>query len=401
MTFKKNDKGEIILTDDEFTAFADEIGQKAVDAMVKRYKLDQAPETPPGSPKPGAVGPEKYDPPENETRHAKMRRLEHAVLDIRGGKLRYEDAPKEIKTIAFFRALADGDMATVKALSLTAADGGNLVPKEFGTDLIVAIEEYQAIADCTQHRMTATELDLSTVTTKPIVYQVSEGAQITEAAPKFGRPQLVAKAFAGIVPMSKEIFQDNNVGLYDKLIVLFTEALTAKMSMELFIGSAFTGIFGSATPQTVTLLTNSIKEVTYQKLVDLSVSLSPGQLAKGGKFYMHRTTWGCIQGIVDLNGRPIVENPWDPKNKTLLGFPVVLDEAITSTDAADTAFICFGNLTWVDFGMRQDITAQILREGTIGSINLAEKRSLGLVVDTRWGLVVSLPANLAMLKTKA
>jgi HK97 family phage major capsid protein len=410
MKFTKDANGNLVLTEEQFTAALEEQAQKAVDQLKKDLKLDtvQDPPIPAKIPGDGDDPADKYRPKANESAGEKHARLKAAVLDVRGGTLAVEKAPKEIKTIRFFRAQQLGDEVTVKALSEgSAADGGNLVPTEFSTDLKVAMENYGAINDCDYHELTANELDLRSVTTKPLIYQVDEGAQITEAASKFGKPQLIAKAFAGIQVMSKEVFQDNNVGLYDKLIALFVEGLNARKSKELFVGQSFTGIFGSTTPQITPMSSTNFDDVLYKELVAVATSLSDGQLAGPGgtpKWYMHRTTFGKIGSMVDDQGRPIIVNPWDAKSRMLLGFPVVLDEQITAaTGAAQAAtpLIAFGNLKWVDYGMRQEITSQVLTEGTVNNINLAEKRSLGLVIDTRWGIVVSIPGNIAILKTKA
>ena len=199
------------------------------------------------------------------------------------------------------------------------------------------------------------------------------------------------------------------------MIELFAEQFAARMSYEIFVGSSFTGIFGSSTPVTTTLLSSSIAEVTFKKLVSMAVSLSSGQLGNNGKWYMHRNIFGYVMGLTDDNNRPIVLNPWDPMNRSLLGHPVVLDEAITNaatvsaggvtlaapTDAAATAYIAVGNLKWVALGMRKEITAELYREGTMASVNLAETRQKGIVLDTRWATVVSIPGNLAILKTAA
>lgn len=408
MKFAKNEKGEVVTTEEEIQKTIDEAAQTAVNGLLS--KLAPVPPVAPAS-APDAEIKNLANAPVNEDRHSRQKRVNVAAAHISGGRLAIEDAPKEIKTIRYFRALADGEKSIVTALgrnswekTLTegsAADGGNLVPVEFATDLKVAMETYGAVADCTQHNMTSNELDLRSVTTKPIIYQVNETIAVTQAGTKFGKPVLSAKAFAGLQVMSKELFQDNNVGLYDKLVALFAEGFAARKSLEIFVGSSFTGIAGSATPVTTTLQSSSIADIDYKSMVNCANSLSEGQKGTNAKWYMHRTTFGYIQGMVDSNGHPIVTNPWDAASRTLLGYPVVLDEQITSADAANTAFVFFGNLQWVDHGQRAGITSQVMTEGTAAGVNLGEQRSLGLVIDTRWGIVVSLPGNLAMIKTKA
>ena len=356
--------------------------------------------------------------PEGEGKRARYQRVKKALVEIKGGRLAVEHAPKEIKMMRYIReGLIGKNNEIVKALSEgSATDGGNLVPVEFGTDLLVAIEQYTISPDCDNYDMTTNELDLRTVTTKPIVYQVDELVAPTEAGTKFGKPQLVAKAFAGLQVMSKELFYDNNVGLYQKLVTLFGERFGGRRSAEILgnvlseimvaCGQSLTyaGVLAAATTTTKkTLLTAgaSFKNLQYQDLVNCKNSLSPGQLAGGGKWYMHRTIFSLIEQMVDKNNRPIVLNPWDPAARTLFGYPVVLDEQAVdiSLDASGLGFIVFGNLEWVAFGTRQEITATVVTEGTVASKNLAETRGIGLIMDERWGVYDTIPANIAGIYT--
>jgi HK97 family phage major capsid protein len=357
--------------------------------------------------------PEDFNAPENESKMQMRKRLKKASVAISGGKLKIMDAPKEIKTIRFFKAMIEGDSASkdflrevdaeVKALSEgSAADGGNLVPIEFATDLLVAIEDYSMKGFCDNYDMSANELDLRTVTTKPTIYQVGEAVAVTESGTKFGKPQLISKAFAGLQIMSKELFQDNNVGLYEKLVVLFAEGFGARMDNETIVGTTFVGplsVAAGGSTNITQLAVASAKDVDYQSLVNVTYALSPGQLMKGGMWVMHRTIFGYIQGIVDANKRPIVLNPWDARTRTLLGYPVYLSEQAPQ-DAATTPIIGFGNWKWVAFGLRQGIQASLLTEATVGGVNLASQRSVGLILDVRFGVNFTLPGNIAVVKTQ-
>jgi HK97 family phage major capsid protein len=390
------------MTEEALKEFGEQISDQTAQKLSDKFGLEEPTTAPPAPDPQPKLSARDFSPPENETKAMRQRRINAAVKAMASGDLPQEEAPKEIKTIRFFRALAENDQAVLKALSEgSAVDGGNLVPIEYGTDLLVAIEDYSTVNDCSYHEMTTNELDLRTVTTKPVIYQVNEAAAVTEAAPKFGKPQLTAYAFAGLQVMSKELFQDNNVSLYDKLVTLFAEALYGRISQEILVGTTMTGFLANTDVTETEVPGTNFSDIDYQTLVTASWSLSPGQLGNGGKWYMHRTVFGLINGLVDANGRPIVTDPWNEMQRRLLGYPVVLDEQAPSTSAADTGFIGFGNLKWIDFGMRQDIAAKVLTEATVASVNLAEKRSLGLIIDTRWGHVVSQPSYLAKISTQA
>jgi HK97 family phage major capsid protein len=370
---EKTTEGNIVMSAAELTTLLEQQAQAASEKVIKAANLDK-PETPPVIPR----------------------------TDIHGGKLTVTDAPKHTRIIRYFKAQAEGDIATVKALTEgSGVDGGNLVPTEFAQDLLAAIEQYGvARRDCDVYPMMSNELDLRTVTTKPTIYQVGEHIAPNEAGTKFGKPILTAKAFAGVQVMSKELFQDNNVALYNKFVNLFGEQFAAREDQEVLNGTTFTGVLKSSA-NVITTADTSIANITYKELVKIKRSLSPGKLMGGGKWYMHRTILSYIEGLTDTNGRPIVVNPFGASESTLLGYPVELTEQMPDTDAANSPFIIFGNLKWVAFGDRQDIESQTLREGTVAGVNLAEQRSYAIMVDARWGVTVMIPANITIVKTKA
>ena len=386
MKLKVNENGEIVFESqaqlDEFAASVAEAGAKNI---IKIMGLDKIP-APPGAPAPEDVKALAVE-PSNETRGAKLKRLDKAIVEVRGGRLAVEDAPKEIKMNRWLAGLYDGNREVVKALgpgsysearikTLTqgsATDGGNLVPVEFDTALLVAMEEYGVCEkDCLIVEMTSNEKDLRTVTTKPAVTRKGELIASVEAATKFGKPQLTCDVVTGHQIISREEMDDNNVGLFQKLVDLFAEQLAYTKDYDGLAGSYYTSPLNNFANTTVTTLdSTSILDITYKKLVAMSRSLSPGKLARGGKWYMHRTTLGVIESLVDDHGRPLISSAFSPLGPTLLGYPVALSEAMPgiASDAANTAFIIFGNLTWVAFGRRAGITTQILREATITNVS--------------------------------
>lgn len=370
---EKTEGGAIVMSEAELTSLLERQAEAAGEKIIKAAKLDV-----PAS-LPGVAGSE-----------------------ISGGRPTVKDAPRHTKAIRFFRAQAEGDIATVKALTEgSGVDGGNLVPVEFAHDLLTAIERYGiARRDCDVYQMTSNELDLRTVTAKPTIYQVGEQIAPTESATKFGKPVLTAKAFAGVQVMSKELFNDNNVALYNKFINLFAEQFAAREDQEALDGTTFTGVLKSAA-NIVTIADQSIANIGYKELVKVKRSLSSGKLMGAGKWYMHRTILSYIEGLTDANNRPIVVNPFGSAEPTLLGYPVELSEQMPEADAANSPFIIFGNLNWVAFGDRQDIESQTLREGTVAGVNLAEQRSYAIMIDSRWGIAVTIPGNLTVVKTKA
>ena len=411
-------EGKLLATDEEQKILDTQIQQGVEEALKKAGTLNPQRK---GVIDPPATEPEEmqFEAKDGETPGQTRIRLAKAVQAVSGGGLAVEKAPKELRVFRWFDAKVKAlygnagmdDFATIKALgskkrtigdqSAGSSPGSELVPDEFGTDLMVAIEQYSATTFCEQHTMTSDTKTLRAVNAKPIVYQVAEGVAPTKGAPTWTNPSLAAKAFAGLQIMTKEFFKDNNVDAYSKLVRLYAEALGGKRDLEMFVGSAFTGIFGSATPQTTTLVSTSITDITWRKLVDMHNSLSDGKKGGAARWAMHRTVWGYILGLTDDNNRPIVPNPYDSRGRVLFGDPVYLSEQITSTDAAATAFIAYGDFQWCAFGTRDQVEVNLFKEGTFASTNIGETRQLAMLIDERWAFVVGIPGNLAILKTAA
>lgn len=415
----KLENGELVATEDEQTILGDLTGKAVESALEKAGATKPQRKAVIDPPLPADDDGKQYEAKDGENEPQRRIRLKSAVESVQGGNLAVEKAPKELKVFRWFNAKVKtlygeagmDDFATIKALgarkktigdqSAGSSPGSELVPDEFGTDLMVAIEQYSATTFCEQHSMASDTKTLRAVNAKPLVYQVSEGIAPTKGAPTWTNPSLAVKAFAGLQLMTKEFFRDNNVDAYSKLVRLYAEALGGKRDLEMFVGSAFTGIFGSATPVTTTLVSTSINDITYQKLVDMHNSLSDGKKGGAARWAMHRTTWGKIIGLVDTQNRPIVPNPYDSRGRVLFGDPVYLSEQITSTDAAATAFIAYGDYRWCAFGTRDQVEVNLFKEGTFASTNIGETRQLAMLIDERWAFVVGLPANLAILKTAA
>lgn len=87
--------------------------------------------------------------------------------------------------------------------------------------------------------------------------------------------------------------------------------------------------------------------VDYDDLMD-TYDLLDAAYEPNAKWLMRKNTWSQIRGIVDGNGRPLVQDALTgiggTPNKQLLGFPVVIDEAAPLLSSAGiTTPIAFGD----------------------------------------------------------
>jgi HK97 family phage major capsid protein len=87
--------------------------------------------------------------------------------------------------------------------------------------------------------------------------------------------------------------------------------------------------------------------IDYDDIMD-TYDLLDAAYEPNAKWLMKKNTWSQIRGIVDLNGRPLVQDALSgiggTPTKQLLGFPVVIDEATPTLSSAGITFpIAFGD----------------------------------------------------------
>jgi HK97 family phage major capsid protein len=87
--------------------------------------------------------------------------------------------------------------------------------------------------------------------------------------------------------------------------------------------------------------------IDYDDIMD-TYDLLDAAYEPNAKWLMKKNTWSQIRGIVDLNGRPLVQDALSgiggTPEKRLLGFPVVIDEGTPTLSSAGITFpVAFGD----------------------------------------------------------
>lgn len=87
--------------------------------------------------------------------------------------------------------------------------------------------------------------------------------------------------------------------------------------------------------------------IDYDDIMD-TYDLLDAAYEPNAKWLMKKNTWSQIRGIVDLNGRPLVQDALSgiggTPEKRLLGFPVIIDEGTPTLSSAGITFpIAFGD----------------------------------------------------------
>ena len=247
------------------------------------------------------------------------------------------------------------EMAEYRAQSEgTNTAGGYLVPAGFRAKLIERMKQFGGIAEQAEVLNTSEGNTISYPTiddTANVGEIVAEGGTFAAGADLvFGTRSLTAYKYmaggAGNLPLkvSWELLQDAAFDVSSFVARKLGERIARLQAVHWATGT------GSGQPQgIVTPITTSgtIGTLAYADLLATVGFLDPAYWSNA-KWLMNQATWATIQGLVDTAGRPLI-NPGDAGiggkigEGTLLGFPVVIDQAMPSK-ATGAKFLAFGDI---------------------------------------------------------
>lgn len=334
----------------------------------------------------------------------KFGKLFEAQRKIAPNKPIDDNAEWKKKTAEFFRNLITGKAMTEG----TGSAGGYLVPEEFRAEVVRLIESYGVARRlATKVPMSTNELTVPALGTSVTAYWVDEANAGTESSPTLAQVDLVAKKLMGLTVVSNELLADAKVNVVDLLANLFAEVFAYEEDKQAFTGSGspFTGILNTTGVNVVTMGSGdtTFDKVTFDDLIDAMAKLSAGA-KKGAAWFFNPTITAVLRKLKDNNGQYIWSPPVGGAPGTILGYPYYEIESMPSTsDAsqADKAFIVFGNLKYLYFGDREQMTSMLAREGTVGSTSLLQTDQSALRITERVAIAVALPSAFAVIKTSA
>lgn len=202
--------------------------------------------------------------------------------------------------------------------------------------------------------------------------------------------------------VSWELLQDSNYDIQSFVARKFAERIQRKLAKDLINGSGVNepvGIIstmGALSSSGVTV-TSATAGPTYAELVTIEHSLDI-MYRDNAKWLMNDKTLSLIEQLVDDVGRPLIWNSANAlseakANKSLLGYPIVIDNAMPDLLTGSTKGLVFGDLaqayvvrTVKDFTM---VTANELFAGT-GQVGfLGWGRYDGMVQDPNAAVYVT------------
>ncbi len=290
------------------------------------------------------------------------------------------DETKELhaKTAKFFKTLVkrSPDFAEAKAAFLnegTDGEGGELVPTEFAREVLrVAKEVGFARRYCRIIPMSTDKKDISKIINGVTVYWTAEGVAYTGSKPTTGMVSLVCNKLTALVSGTNELIDDNQTDteVFNLVRDLIAEAMAEFEDAQVLTGTGtapqMPGIFHASTSipsKVIATGHNTIAEVDYKDLVAIKNALPMKYRKNGGKicWTMHQDVYTVIEGLVDLQGRPLLKESIkrDSDETLLLGYPIEVVSAAPNTEGASVKFIAFGNFNYYLFGDRMGLAFEL------------------------------------------
>ena len=246
-------------------------------------------------------------------------------------------------------AVTDGLVRSAQSEGVASA-GGYLVPDEFAASIVERIVEFGGFASAATTLNTGGGNPLTIAVTIDDTANlgaiVSEGGAFASGADVvFGTVALGAYTYASNgtgtdpVKVSWELLDDSEFDLGPMLGGLLGDRIGRVQATHWISGDGAGEPLGVITNKTPAIQLGAT--VTYAKLVDTIHALDPGYRGRAA-WLMSDATLSAIRQVVDTAGRPL----WLPQSEagmgtmpggSLLGFPVVIDQAMPDFAASGAA----------------------------------------------------------------
>jgi HK97 family phage major capsid protein len=281
----------------------------------------------------------------------------------KGGARPEEDSLDEAFTAYLRTGQPNADIAGLRVSNAQSAGsdpgGGFMVPPGFRQKLVEVRKGFGGLAPEVDEFTTenGASMEYPTVDDTANVGQITaEGAAFAGGADLvFGTVLLGAfkytAAGTGNLPLkvSVELLQDAAFDVQSMLARKLGERIARKQATDWVNGAGTTlpfGIARSALVADVTLAAGNA--LTYQKFLDVESALDPAY-EQNAKWVMAKQTWQNARAIVGTDGRPLIQEQAQAgiggrPMRTLLGYPVVIDQGFSANTVLSGRSAVLGDL---------------------------------------------------------
>lgn len=173
------------------------------------------------------------------------------------------------------------------------ADGGYLVPEEFETTIVTALDEANVIRSLAKVITTSAERKIPIAATHSVAQWTAENAAYTESNPTFAQKQIDAYKLTDLVKVSTELLQDSAFDLESYIAQEFARAFGIAEEQAFCVGTG--------TGQPTGIFTESGGEigVTAGSATAITVDTTPGIYFRRNmadtSLHYPSTSWGMLE----------------------------------------------------------------------------------------------------------
>ena len=282
-----------------------------------------------------------------------------------------KEMKKEVRFAEYVKALANKDLATVKALAEgDDGQGGYLVPDEFRAELIEHLgreASFRSLA--TVIPMEGKLFEAPSLAADVQVYWGSENTAISTTSADFGNFQLTPYRLNAIIYVSRELFADSAISIMEILQRRF-RIKVGQQENKVFIAGSGSGQPTGLTQATLRSLSAG-NSVTPDHLTQ-AYYLLPEDYRELATWLINSRTMVALENAKDDQGAYLYPS-LRGEVKTLKGRPVFVNDHVPSST------IFFGDISWYWIGDRQQVTMEVTTEGG----GTWEKHQVGLKLIER------------------
>lgn len=234
------------------------------------------------------------------------------------------------------------------------AQGGYLVPEEYDSRLIEALESENIMRHLATRITTSGEHKINIAATKPAAAWIEEGGQLTFGDATFDQIIMDAHKLHVAIKVTEELLYDNAFKLESYIIRQFGKAL-ANAEEDAFLNGDGVGkplgLLAADGGAEIGVVTAAADDITYDELVDLVYSLKR-PYRKNAAFLTNDQTIGYLRKLKDQNGHPLWhDSVEDGEPGRILGYKVYTSPYFPVITAGLPA-IAFGDFSYYNIGDR-------------------------------------------------
>ena len=270
----------------------------------------------------------------------------------------FDIASEEYRS-AWAKVLQGKKLDEVEERAYATTDAANAVPEAVANKFFEKIKKLAPMLSEITLMQVAGNIKFMAEGTRNAAQLHTENTAVAPAADTVVSVSLGGNEFMKVIRISQAAMTMSISAFEDWLVDMLSGDI-ARAIDSFIINDATNGIAATVSTATTNKITSTTTTAySYAEICNLVALLPAGYDAEAKFLTSKKTLYNCVKGIVDTNKRPI----FDPVEKTLFGYPVIIDDYVPS----DHKQIYLGKWTDVVGNLSQPIN--VARSDQSGFLN--------------------------------